>query len=302
MRIVFFGTPEFAVASLQALVEHDFEVVAVVTSTDKLGGRGGKTLLESPVKKYASSQDIPVLQPDNLKSPEFLNQLESYHADVQFVVAFRMLPVVVWDMPKLGTFNLHGSLLPKYRGAAPINWAVINGEKETGVTTFKLKHAIDTGDIALQATMPISEEDNAGTVHDKMMVLGANLIVQTAKALQNNTLTFTPQSDAKSCPAPKLFHDNTKIDFNYLASEVNNFIRGLSPYPSAWTDFEGSEVKILKSKVVYEAAMDVMPGEIDITKRHFKIACADYWLEILELKPEGKRQMNVQDFLNGRQS
>lgn len=203
MKIVFFGTPDFAVASLKTLVDHGFEVVAVVTATDKLGGRGGKQLLQSPVKTYALSQNIPVLQPANLKSEGFVDELRSFGADVQVVVAFRMLPEVVWNMPAMGTFNVHGSLLPKYRGAAPINWAIINGEKETGVTTFKLKHVIDTGDIAIQKKMVIFSDDTAGTVHDRMMELGAEAIVETLELLREDCLTFLLRKMANLAPLQK---------------------------------------------------------------------------------------------------
>ena len=299
MRIAFFGTPEFAVASLKALVENGEQIVAVVTAVDKMGGRGGKQLLESPVKKYAMANGIPVLQPSNMKSKEFLNQLASYFADVQVVVAFRMLPEVVWDMPHLGTFNLHGSLLPKYRGAAPINWAIINGEKETGVTTFKLKHAIDTGDIALQASMPIGEEENVGSVHDRMMALGAELVVKTIESLKEGTLVFSAQNELGSCPAPKIFHETCEINFDQTTNKVHDFIRGLSPYPGAWTTFEGSELKILAARYSKQEKPINKPGSIEISKKHFEIACNDGWIEILEVKPEGKRQMGIQDFLNG---
>lgn len=299
MKIVFFGTPDFAVASLKALVEHGFEVVAVVTATDKLGGRGGKQLLQSPVKTYAVSQGIPVLQPANLKSEGFVDELRSFGADVQVVVAFRMLPELVWNMPAMGTFNVHGSLLPKYRGAAPINWAIINGEKETGVTTFKLKHAIDTGDIAVQKKMEILPDDTAGTVHDRMMALGAEAIVETLELLSEDRLVFSPQKDGESCPAPKIFHEDCQINFQKDAQQVHNFIRGLSPYPGAWTTFEDQEMKILKTKVVNENFISEF-GNFIFEKKSLKIVCGTGSLEILELKPEGKRQMQVADYLNGR--
>jgi len=220
MKIIFMGTPEFAVPSLDILVKNGYDVVAVITSTDKYGGRGGKKLIESAVKKYAVSQNIPVLQPKNLKSLEFIEELKSYEADLQLVVAFRMLPVVVWDMPKLGTYNLHGSLLPRYRGAAPINWAVINGDKYTGVTTFKLKHAIDTGDLMHQEKIAITEDDTAGSVHDKMMDLGANLILKTVKSIESGDYETFPQDESQVSKAPKIFHDTCEIDFSKTADLV----------------------------------------------------------------------------------
>ncbi|MCB0648417.1 MAG: methionyl-tRNA formyltransferase [Saprospiraceae bacterium] len=299
MKIVFFGTPDFAVASLKALVDHGFEVVAVVTATDKLGGRGGKQLLQSPVKTYALSQNIPVLQPANLKSEGFVDELRSFGADVQVVVAFRMLPEVVWNMPAMGTFNVHGSLLPKYRGAAPINWAIINGEKETGVTTFKLKHVIDTGDIAIQKKMEIFSDDTAGTVHDRMMELGAEAIVETLELLREDRLTFSPQQEGESCPAPKIFHEDCQINFQKDANQVHNFIRGLSPYPGAWTTFEDQEMKILKT-VPYSEDLTEPAGRFVFSKKTLKISCDTGCIEVLQLKPEGKRQMEVADYLNGR--
>ena len=299
MKIVFFGTPDFAVASLKALVDHGFEVVAVVTATDKLGGRGGKQLLQSPVKTYAISQNIPVLQPANLKSDGFVDELRSFGAEVQVVVAFRMLPEIVWNMPALGTFNVHGSLLPKYRGAAPINWAIINGEKETGVTTFKLKHAIDTGDIAIQKKLEIFQDDTAGTVHDRMMELGAEAIVETLDLLQKEDLIFSPQEELGACPAPKIFHEDCEINFRKNANEVHDFIRGLSPFPGAWTTFEDQEMKILKSIPVIEDLSEPA-GSFVFGKKSLKIACAIGCLDVLQLKPEGKRQMDVADYLNGR--
>lgn len=298
MRIVFFGTPDFAVASLDALVRAGFQVVAVVTATDKLGGRGGKQLLESPVKRYAVDHNIPVLQPANLKAEAFVEELRSFRANVQVVVAFRMLPEIVWNMPALGTYNVHGSLLPKYRGAAPINWAIICGEKETGVTTFKLRHAIDTGDIALQAHLPILEDDTAGSIHDKMMELGAETIVKTMKALESDDLTSSPQQEKDACPAPKLFHHNCEISFDQEVMKVHDFIRGLSPFPSAWTTWEGQEIKILLARKTTTKATSA-PGTWHIHKKSVEVACQDFNLEILELKPEGKRQMKTIDFLNG---
>lgn len=298
MRIIFMGTPEFAVASLAKLVDMGEEVVAVVTSTDKLGGRGGKQLLESAVKKYALSKNIPVLQPERLKAKSFLNELKSYNADVQFVVAFRMLPEIVWAMPKLGTFNLHGSLLPKYRGAAPINWAIIRGEKETGVTSFKLKHEIDTGDVVLRRSLPILEDDTAGTLHDKMMQLGAEVVYDTCQTLKSDHITFIPQSEEEATSAPKLFHEDCEINFNQATLNVYNFIRGLSPYPSAYTTIDGLQTKIISCKPVIEAHTNAI-GSVSMSKKQIKLFCLDGYIDVATLKMEGKREMNSHDFLNG---
>ncbi|MEM8585970.1 MAG: methionyl-tRNA formyltransferase, partial [Bacteroidota bacterium] len=234
-RIVFMGTPEFAVPSLEALIENGYEVVGVVTATDKMGGRGGKKLLESAVKKCAIKHQIPVLQPTKLRDPDFLADLRRWNTDLQIVVAFRMLPELVWDMPSLGTFNLHGSLLPKYRGAAPINWAIINGEAKTGLTTFFIKHEIDTGDMLLQAETPIGPNETAGDLHDRMMVLGADLVVDTVKLIETGSYHLQKQDDRLACPAPKLSREVCQIDFDQSCNKVHDFIRGLSPYPAAWT-------------------------------------------------------------------
>ncbi len=260
LRIVFMGTPEFAVASLDALVEAGCTIVGVITAPDKPGGRGMQ-LQQSAVKKYAAENNLKVLQPEKLKNPEFLAELKSLNADLQIVVAFRMLPEAVWNMPPMGTVNLHGSLLPQYRGAAPINWAVINGEKETGVTTFKLKHEIDTGDILLQESFPIDKNETAGEVHDKMKEIGAQLLVKTVKGLAENTITIKPQSaltpsprgkDGMGLHAPKIFTETCKIDFSKTTEEVHNLIRGLSPFPGAFTMLNGKALKIYKSEKVYE--------------------------------------------------
>lgn len=300
MRIVFMGTPEFAVPSLDILVSHGYEVVGVVTSPDSWGGRGGKQLIESAVKKYAVAHHIPVLQPVRLRDPEFLEQLRSLKADIQIVVAFRMLPEVVWNMPPLGSFNLHGSLLPKYRGAAPINHAIINGDQVTGVTSFKLKHEIDTGDILIRKSLAITEEDDAGSLHDKMMVLGAEVILDTVRLIESGDYTFQVQDAGEATHAPKIFHHTCRIDFNQPVRQVYNFIRGHSPYPGAWTIIDGKEIKIYKS--AYE------PGETDARppgtilvqpKNILKIMCQDGYIRLLDIKPEGKRRMPASDFLNG---
>lgn len=299
MKIVFMGTPDFAVPSLQILVENGYNIVGVVTATDKLGGRGGKQLLESAVKKYAVSQGLRVLQPRNLKSPDFVEELRSLQADLQVVVAFRMLPRVVWEMPPIGTFNLHGSLLPQYRGAAPINWAVINGETETGVTTFFLKHEIDTGQILFQARMPIHENDTVGEVHDQMMSLGADLVLQTVQAIERNDYTPLTQDESRVSHAPKIFHDTCAIDFDRPTAVVHNFIRGLSPYPTAWTMLDGQKLKVFRTVKVIEAH-DHATGSFHTDQKHFlRIATQDGYVEVLELQLQGRRRMTVKDFLNG---
>jgi len=293
------GTPEFAVPSLDILIQNNYQVVAVVTSPDSYGGRGGKQLIESAVKKYAVAHHIPVLQPTNLKSAEFIQALKSYQADIQIVVAFRMLPEVVWNMPPMGTFNLHGSLLPKYRGAAPINHAIIEGETETGVTSFKLKHEIDTGDVLLRKKVPIYEDDDAGTLHDRMMNTGADVVLETVQLIESGKYTFIKQDDTESTKAPKIFHDTCKIDFNKPVTQVYNFIRGLSPYPGAWCIIDEKEVKILKIK--QRRASDEMESGAIITdhKKSLEIKSLDGYIQIISLKPQGKKDMSINDFLNG---
>lgn len=298
LRIVFMGTPDFAVPSLQILVENGYDVVGVITATDKYGGRGGKQLIESAVKKYAVSQNIPILQPKNLKAEDFLTALRALNANLQVVVAFRMLPEVVWAMPKYGTFNLHGSLLPKYRGAAPINWAVINGEKETGVTSFFLKQKIDTGDLLFQERLPIGENETTGEVHDKMMLLGAEVVLKTVKSIESESYEAKPQDDAKATKAPKIFHDTCKIDFSQPTATVHNFIRGMSPYPAAWTMMDGKKLKILRTQKCLEAH-NLAPATIIADKSTLKVATADGFVEILELQLAGRRRMKTNDFLNG---
>jgi methionyl-tRNA formyltransferase len=299
MRIIFMGTPDFAVPSLDILVQNGLNVVAVITSTDKYGGRGGKKLIESAIKKYAVSKEIPVLQPKNLKNPEFLEELASYKADLQLVVAFRMLPVVVWDMPKLGTYNLHGSLLPRYRGAAPINWAVINGDKYTGVTTFKLKHAIDTGDLMYQEKVQITEDDNAGSVHDKMMIVGANLVLKTVKSIISADYQTFPQDESQVSKAPKIFHETCEIDFNKPSDEIYNFVRGLCPYPGAWMTLDGLEMKVFDIERGFEDNIAIAGTIITDDKRYIKIAASDGYIMLNDLKLQGKKRMDVKSFLNG---
>lgn len=299
-RIVFMGTPEFAVASLDALLQAGFNVVAVVTAPDKPAGRGMK-LTESAVKQYAVTHELPVLQPEKLKATEFLASLQALHADLQVVVAFRMLPEVVWNMPPMGTINVHGSLLPQYRGAAPINWAVINGEKKTGVTTFKLQHAIDTGNILLQASMPIGENETAGEVHDRMKVLGAELLVQTVKGLVDGTIQEQPQpaDEGQLKHAPKIFTETCQIDWNHSAASIHNQIRGLSPFPGAFTQLHGKMLKVFESRFSNEAHAQA-PGSIDSDGKTFiRFAANDGWVNILTLQLEGKKRMAVADFLRG---
>lgn len=301
LRIVYFGTPEFAVASLQALVEAGANVVAVVTAPDKPAGRGRK-LQESDVKRYAVSQGLPVLQPKNMKGESFIEELRSYKADIQVVVAFRMMPEMVWSMPPMGTVNVHGSLLPQYRGAAPINWAIINGEKETGVTTFRLKHEIDTGNILLQRKVAISEDDNVGQIYEKLMNEGAELLVETVKGLATDTLTEIPQDDVpveELKHAPKIFKEDTRIDWNRSASEIHNLIRGLSPYPAAFTELQDSTMKIYKDK--YElASHDVAIGSYDTDgKTYLRFAAKDGWVYAEDVQMQGKKRMPVSDFLRG---
>jgi methionyl-tRNA formyltransferase len=300
MKIVFMGTPDFAVASLEKLVENGCDIVAVITAPDKPSGRGLQ-MHETPVKKYAVSQNIPVLQPEKLKNPEFLEQLRSYQADLQIVVAFRMLPEVVWNMPTIGTFNLHGSLLPQYRGAAPINWAVINGDTETGVTTFFIQQEIDTGNIIFAEKEPILHTDNAGTLHDKLMERGANLVLKTVRAIEAENYPQIPQQmDVELKAAPKIFKETCQINWNQAAAKVHNFVRGLSPYPASWTTLAGKTCKIYQSEIG-DLAND--ESEIGTFKTDGKsilaFRCADKWLIIKDLQLEGKKKMSVEEFLRG---
>lgn len=297
------GTPEFAVASLDALVKAGYNIVAVVTAPDKPAGRGMK-INESAVKKYAVEHNLKVLQPEKLKNPEFLEELKVLNADLQIVVAFRMLPEVVWDMPRMGSVNLHGSLLPKYRGAAPINWAIINGEKKTGVTTFKLKHEIDTGDILLQDSFTIGENDTAGNVHDKMKETGAQLLVKTVKGLIDGTLKEIPQENIsetrKELPhAPKITTDTCRINWSNSTENIYNLVRGLSPYPTAFTTLNEKMFKIHKAKKEIVSPSH-SAGEYETDGKTFlKFACANGYLHLLEVQIEGKKKMPVEDFLKG---
>ena len=300
LRIIFMGTPEFAVSSLNALVDAGCNIVGVITAPDKPAGRGMK-LTESAVKKFAVEKEIPILQPEKLKDTAFLETLRNLQADLQVVVAFRMLPEVVWNMPPMGSLNLHGSLLPQYRGAAPINWAIINGEKETGVTTFKLKHEIDTGDILLQERFLIDENETAGEVHDRMKEIGAKVLVKTVKGLADGSIVEVPQSEvAELKHAPKIFTETCKIDFNKSTNEVHNLVRGLSPFPGAFTSFDGKMLKIYRSEKDTDSAKKEMPGTpITDGKTYLKFACIDGCINVLELQLEGKKRMNTVDFLRG---
>lgn len=293
------GTPDFAVASLDALVQANFDVVAVVTAPDKPAGRGQK-INESAVKKYAVENNIPVLQPEKLKNPGFLNELKAYQADLQVVVAFRMLPEVVWNMPPKGTINLHGSLLPQYRGAAPINHAIINGETETGVTTFFLTHEIDTGDIILSDSTPIAPEETAGELHDKLMVIGANLLVKTVTAIAKGDYIEQPQPQSdKLKHAPKIFKEFCKVDWNNSSLQVYNLIRGLSPYPTAFTLLSDKTLKIFNAAIEDTEPGIAAGGFLTDGKTYLKFATKDGFIKLLDIQYEGKKRMLIEDFLRG---
>ena len=306
MKIVFFGTPEFAVASLSKIIESGFDVAAVVTMPDKIAGRGHK-LIESDVKKFALSKGLKILQPEKLKSTEFIEELQQINADIFVVIAFRMLPEIVWGMPRLGTFNLHASLLPKYRGAAPINRAVMNGESETGVTTFFLKHEIDTGDIIEQRSIEILPEDNAGDVHDRLMELGAAMVVDTLNKIEEGSVKPVPQPDGKHIPAPKIFKETCKIDWSQPSHKIHNQVRGLAPYPGAWTVYttsgetkEPAELKIFETRVSEDLSVEnAVPGELIILKNRLFVNTGDLPLEIISLQPAGKKRMDSDAFLRG---
>jgi len=298
------GTPEFAVASLDALVRAEFNIVGVVTALDKPAGRGMK-LSESAVKKYAVEKGLRILQPEKLKNPSFLEELRSLHADVQAVVAFRMLPEVVWNMPPLGTINVHASLLPQYRGAAPINWTIINGEKETGVTTFKLQHEIDTGNILLQEKIKIGDDETAGELHDRMKIIGAELLVKTIKGLMDEAIKEINQFEIANPKfeilhhAPKIFTETCKIDWSKTVDEIYNLIRGLSPYPAAFTYLNNKILKIYHAKKEFEVnAFDNGSVHTD-GKTFLKFACSDGFIHVTDIQLEGKKRINVEDFLRG---
>jgi methionyl-tRNA formyltransferase len=306
MRIVFMGTPDFAVESLKTLVENNCNIVGVITAPDKPAGRGQK-LQQSPVKEYALAHNLKVLQPLKLKDTEFIAELETLKADLQIVVAFRMLPEAVWRMPRLGTFNLHGSLLPQYRGAAPINWAVINGEKQTGVTTFFIQQEIDTGGIIYHEKIDIGPTDNAGTIHDKLMVIGASLVLKTVRAIEAGKIVAIPQeqlaSEVELKPAPKIFKDDCKIDWTKDKNTIHNLIRGLSPYPTAWTELTNNQgivysLKIFDSEVV--EANEMKPSAIKTDgKSYIYVGCANGSISLKTLQLSGKKRMSVDEFLRG---
>lgn len=298
------GTPEFAVASLDALVKAGCTIVGVVTAPDKSAGRG-MLLQQSAVKQYAVENNLFILQPEKLKAPAFIDTLRSLQADIQVVVAFRMLPEVVWNMPPMGTINLHGSLLPQYRGAAPINWAVINGEHQTGVTTFRLKHDIDTGDILMQRSFPIAEDENAGHVHDRMKEIGAALLLETIKGISNKTISETSQSSGFGFQlstlkhAPKIFTDTCIINWNKTIDEVYNLVRGLAPFPAAFTFLEKKKLKVYKTEKINKPPL-IEAGNFETDKKtYLQFACKDGYIKILELQLEGKKKMQVEDFLRG---
>lgn len=311
LRIIFMGTPEFAVGTLSALVEGGYNVVAVVTQPDKPVGRHQDTLQPSQVKQYAISRGLPVLQPVKMKDSEFIQQLESYNADLQVVVAFRMLPELVWAMPRFGTFNVHAALLPQYRGAAPINWAVINGEKQTGVTTFFLDHDIDTGRIIMQKTFEIKDDFNVENVYDGLMNLGAQAAVETIDMIieGNGEITSVAQETMIKAEetlhnAPKIFKETCEINWNTPSKKIYDFIRGLSPYPGAWSDMtlangKKTVLKVFKTSKTQEPSTDKIPGTLKNKNGELFVSTTDCWLKIDELQLIGKKRINAHDFLNG---
>lgn len=316
LRIVYLGTPDFAVEPLRRLVEKQrscdgcgYEVVGVVTMPDKVINKRGTQLLMSPVKQYAVAENLPVLQPESLKDETFQAQLRGWNADLQIVVAFRMLPESVWAMPRLGTFNLHASLLPQYRGAAPINWAIINGDKESGVTTFFLKHEIDTGDVIFRDVVAIDEKDNAGTLHDKLMLQGGETVLRTVDAIVNGNATAMAQdtmyiSESELRPAPKIFRDTCRISWTGTVSQVYDFVRGMSPYPAAWCELTSADGSVVPLKV-YEAEKEIVahgkePGTmVSDGKNHIKVAVKDGYISLVEVQLAGKKRMPIADLLRG---
>lgn len=308
LKIVYMGTPEFAVESLRCLVEGGYNVVGVITMPDKPAGRGHKIQF-SPVKQYALEHDLPLLQPEKLKDERFIEALKDWQADLQIVVAFRMLPEVVWNMPKYGTFNLHASLLPQYRGAAPINWAVMNGDTETGITTFFLKHEIDTGEVIQQVKVPIADTDDVGTVHDKLMLLGGKLVTETVDAIINGTVKSIPQEEmavvGELRPAPKIFKDTCRIDWDNTVVKIYNHIRGLSPYPTAWTELHQPDseaplpVKIFQTEKI-EKSHTYKPGSILTDgKTYLHVAATDGFINIKSLQLPGKKRLQTEELLRG---
>lgn len=298
-RIVFMGTPAFAVASLSELLEAKMNVVGVVTAPDKPGGRGMQ-LQQSAVKQFAIAHNLPILQPEKLKSPDFFEALSNWNPDIQVVVAFRMLPETIWSMPPMGTLNVHGSLLPQYRGAAPINWAIINGEQETGVTTFQLQHAIDTGAILLQDRIAIAPNMTAGELHDKMMIVGANLLVKTLNSLFDNSIKSIPQNESANIKhAPKIFTKDCEINWNKSVAEVHNLVRGLAPFPGAITKIEGKIVKLFSTSILEEKPTEAAGTFVTDGKTFARIACSDGYLALNDIQWEGKKRMPITDFLRG---
>jgi len=299
IKIVFIGTPDFAVPSLKILHESGYEIVGVVTAPDRPKGRG-KKILGTPIKEYALSQGLHVLQPTNLKDKNFVQELKDLQADLQVVVAFRMLPEVVWNMPKNGTLNLHASLLPQYRGAAPIHWAIINGEKETGVTTFFLKHKIDTGSIILQEREPILETDTVGELHDRLMNRGSRLVLKSVRSIESGKLELTPQLETGNLnPAPKIHPSTCEVDWHWSAEKVKNFVRGLAPYPAAWAILESKKFKIFKAELLGDKH-NLLPGEFATdNKTYIWMGTATDEINIVELQMEGKKRMKIEDFLRG---
>ena len=310
LKIVFFGTPDFAVESLSRLVEGGYNVAAVVTMPDKPAGRG-RQIQQSDVKRYAVEHDLPVLQPVSLKDEAFIEELRAFNAQLFIVIAFRMLPEAVWHMPPLGTFNLHASLLPRYRGAAPINWAVMHGDTETGVTTFFLKHEIDTGDVIQQRSCPIGRHDNVEAVHDRLMVMGADMVLETVDAIIAGTVKPIPQEQMLTAgqqptPAPKIFKDTCRVDWSRPAEDLYNHIRGLSPYPAAWTtmtDDTGNSTTLKLYETgepeAFNSGEKLVPGTIKADRKTLRIACADGWLQVLSLQQSGKKRMDTDAFLRG---
>ncbi len=310
LRIVYMGTPDFAVESLRCLVEGGYNVVGVITMPDKPMGRHGSVLQPSPVKQYALEKGLHILQPANLKDEAFVEELRSLKADLQIVVAFRMLPEVVWNMPPMGTFNLHASLLPQYRGAAPINWAIINGDTETGITTFFLKHEIDTGEVIQQVRVPIADDDNVEVIHDKLMMLGGKLVTETVDAILAGTVKSVPQEELISLseeelrPAPKIFKDTCRIDWQKGVKGVYDFVRGLSPYPAAWTELVNEEgisqvLKIFQTEKKFLSHGEKTGAVTSDGKTYLRIALPDGYLYVQSLQLAGKKRMSVSDFLNG---
>lgn len=308
LRIVYMGTPEFAVESLKRLVGGGYNIVGVITMPDKPMGRHGSVLQPSPVKQYAVSQGLKVLQPEKLKNEEFVAELRSLNADLQIVVAFRMLPEVVWSMPRLGTFNLHASLLPQYRGAAPINWAVINGDTETGITTFFLKHEIDTGEIIDQVRVPIADTDNVEVVYERLMHLGGDLVLKTVDAILEGSVKTIPQEELAQVgelrPAPKIFKETCRIDWTIGVKRIYDFVRGLSPYPAAWTELyqEGTDpvmLKIFETEKLFCEHSLALGTIVTDCKTYFKIASSDGYVNVLSLQLAGKKRMEINDFLRG---